>query len=61
MEPQEFAKKHEMLKIACFDVNDDKVVALAGPSLHDSQVNRIIIKSLSSEGYLFETTLATSV
>jgi hypothetical protein len=61
IEPQEFASKHSMRKIACFDVNDEKVVALAGPSLYDSQASRIIVKSLSSEAYLFETTLIASV
>jgi hypothetical protein len=61
IEPQEFASKHSMRKIACFDVNDEKIVALAGPSIEDSKVSRIIVKPLSSEAYLFETTLTASV
>jgi hypothetical protein len=61
IEPQEFASKHDMRKIACFDVNDENIVALAGPSIEDSKVSRIIVKSLSSEAYLFETTLTASV
>jgi WD40 repeat protein len=61
IEPQEFASKHDMRKIACFDVNDDKVVALAGPSLNDAKLSRIIVKSLSSDAYHFSTTFAASV
>jgi WD40 repeat protein len=61
IEPQEFASNHDMRKIACFDVNDEKVVALAGPSIEDSKVSRIIVKSLSSDAYHFSTTFAASV
>jgi WD40 repeat protein len=61
IEPQEFANKHSMRKIACFDVNDEKVVALAGPSAKDPKVSRIIVKSPSSDAYLFQITLAASV
>jgi hypothetical protein len=61
IEPQEFASKHGMRRIACFDVNDENLVALAGPSRDDSQTSRIIVKPLSSDAYLFETVLTDLV
>jgi WD40 repeat protein len=50
-----------MQKITFFDVNDEKVVALAGTAIEDPTMSRIIVKSLSSDAYLFSTTLAASV
>jgi hypothetical protein len=61
IEPQEFASKHSLRRIDCFDLNDNKVVALTGPSIENPNVSRIIVKSLSSDAYLFSTTFAALV
>jgi WD40 repeat protein len=60
IEPKEFASKHSMTAITHYDLNDEKVVALAGPSIN-GKVDRIIVKAISSEEYLFSTTIADSV
>jgi hypothetical protein len=59
--PTETASQHQLQKITFFDANDEKVVALAGTAIEDPTMSRIIVKSLSSDAYLFSTTLAASV
>lgn len=43
-----------MSKISHFDVNDRKVVAIAGPALHDSSVTRVVVKEIASIVNMFE-------
>lgn len=38
-----------MKKISHFDINDRKVVALAGPTLHDSSVTKVVVKEIASK------------
>ena len=54
IEPKEFAEDHQMSKISHFDVNDRKVVALAGPSLHDSSITKVVVKGIASKVIMFE-------
>ena len=42
-----------MKKISLFDVNDRKVVALAGPSLSGSSVTKIVVKAIDAKENMF--------
>jgi WD40 repeat protein len=61
IEPSEFAASHQMTAITHFALSDQSVVALAGPCLKDSNINRIIVKTVSSQEYLLSTTIIASV
>lgn len=49
IEPKEFAGEHQLKRITHFDVNDRKVVALAGPLISDSSVTKVLVKAIAAK------------